>query len=80
LLARATCAGEQTCGWTDEAAGFRCRPSRESGCSERDSWGSCHDGEAAFCDGGVLRSVRCDGCAERCLRRPDTGRVSCEST
>jgi hypothetical protein len=75
-LRAAACAGQTSCGWDENQAGFRCVRTAEDPCRGVDSVGTCRDNIALSCSGGVLDALSCD-CGRTCRIDGKTGRPRC---
>jgi hypothetical protein len=75
-LRAAACAGQTSCGWDENQAGFRCVRTAEDPCRGVDSVGTCRSNVALSCNGGVLDALSCD-CGRTCRIDGKTGRPRC---
>lgn len=75
-LRREPC-GALTCGFDNQAGGYRCLEATTDPCAGVPDNGVCVGDQAQFCDAGVLRGVSCNECADRCGMSPISGRVAC---
>jgi hypothetical protein len=76
-LHASVCLGEQACGWSREAEGYRCVAASEDACAGIDDVGTCQDGNAVSCVRGRLEKNPCDACGFACERSPKTGGPVC---
>jgi hypothetical protein len=71
------CAGETTtCGWDEQARGFRCVEAAGNPCGGVDSVGACVDGIPRRCNAGMLEGEACT-CGEVCRVDGKTGSPGC---
>jgi hypothetical protein len=70
------CDGQTTCGWSDDAGGFRCIDG-ENPCGGVDLFGVCQGQVATWCDHGVLRRRDCGQCQQVCGEAETLGAVYC---
>jgi hypothetical protein len=75
-LQAAACAGETSCGWDQNQAGFRCVRTAADPCRGVDSVGTCRSNVALSCDAGTLEQETC-GCGQTCRIDGKTGRPHC---
>lgn len=64
-LTSETCPAEQACAWDDASGGFRCLAGDDP-CEGLDRRGACDGSSARWCVNGVVQSLDCDSCTQRC--------------
>lgn len=77
VLVTDVCADDSQCGWSEEAASFRCVAPEVDPCGGIDNWGVCDGDQAVFCRDGEIQRVDCGECGLGCGVSLEAGGVTC---